>query len=289
MSNAGTGAIDTSPRELEANDAGSKGPTCGYKGKGRLLQVDGSVQVCVPPVVCTSSETCQRGLGTCIAGECVYTSSYAGLSTLPEAWSTYYCDLASGGCDGSVTKPRPYELAKSIVAKFGPVCADAKDTMGTCVGVAAAPALMVGNSRIAKDPATGSYVQAWGLGMTAASGVCYRVTGSGGTAVVALTDRCGGYCKCGSGSFSECSSCLNASDTTVACPCVGTAPPLYTAECAGAALCDWCASGNHPHFDFDNATFAHVCGEQGLHAGSCRLSKVEVVEDCYPASSTWPD
>jgi hypothetical protein len=153
---------------------------------------------------------------------------------------------------------------------------------------------MVGNSQIALDPATGAYLPLWGLGMTAASGLCYRVTGAGGTAVVALTDRCGGYCKCGgSAKYEECSRCINAADSTTECACVGSAPPLYGAccgaNCGGTGECDWCASNNHPHFDLDNATFRHVCGAAGLKAGSCQLAKVEIVEDCYPARPNWPD
>lgn len=279
---AGAGAAGTS-------GTSGAGPSCGYLGRGQRLEVSSSVAVCLPPVTCTPSESCPRGLADCIAGVCVPKPGYAGLATLPEAWATYYCDLASGACDGSVLKPRPLELANALAAKFGPLC-DASNAAVPCVGVAAVPPLMAGNSQIARDPSTGEYVPAWGLGMSGASGVCYRITGQSGTAVVGISDRCGGYCKCGTGAYSECSACLNQPDTTTECPCVGSAPPLYSSSCAsGAVQCDWCASNNHPHFDLDNATFAHVCGEAGLHDGRCRLTRVEPLEDCYPANPSWPN
>ena len=74
------------------------------------------------------------------------------------------------------------------------------------------PPMMAGNSQLAIDPATGTKVPLWGLGMTAASGLCYQITGVGGTAIVAITDRCGGYCECGSG-FNECGDCINRDGT----------------------------------------------------------------------------
>jgi len=148
---------------------------------------------------------------------------------------------------------------------------------------------MAGNSQIARDPRSGEYVSAWGLGMTGASGLCYRITGTTGTAVIGITDRCAGSCKCGAAEYNECSACINAVDTTPECACVGAAPPLYDSSCGEPAPCDWCASNNHPHFDLDNATFEHVCGAAGQHAGSCRLSSVEAIEGCYPPSPNWPD
>jgi len=287
-----------SPASADAgpDDASAGHEPCGYQGRGQVLRVGTELELCLPPVVCTPSETCPRGLGDCVAGRCQYKPGYHGLATLGEAWATYYCELATGGCDGSVLKPRPYELAKSISQTYGAVCADEPSAGGTCVGVAAAPPAMVGNSQIARDPTNGDYVSSWGLGMTAASGLCYRIAGNAGVAVVALSERCGGYCKCGgSAAYEECSRCINAPDTTTECACVGTAPPLYGA-CCGAGCggappgeCDWCANNNHPHFDLDNATFRHVCGALGLQAGSCRLTKVEIIENCYPARPDWPE
>src|SRR5882724_4867727 len=137
------------------DDAGTSGEACGYRSRGHVLQIGTEIALCLPSVTCTPSETCQRGLGDCVAGQCIFKPGYHGLATLGEAWATYYCDLTTGGCDGSVIAPRPYELAKSISARYGSVCADQPEAMGTCVGVAASPPAMVGNSQIATDPATG--------------------------------------------------------------------------------------------------------------------------------------
>jgi hypothetical protein len=227
-----------------------------------------------------------------VGGKCVYQAGYAGIATLPEAWTTEYCDLKTGGCDGAVLNPKPLDVATAVSQTYGPLCADQSGS-GTCVGIAAPPPVMAGNSQVAIDPSTGKEVALWGLGMTAASGVCYELTGDGGTAVIAITDRCAGYCKCGSGSFNECGNCINATDTVTECTCVGPAPPLYTSccgrTCGGTGQCDWCANNNHPHFDLDSATFAHVCGPAGPMYGSCKLSKVRLIKDCYPASPTWPN
>lgn len=264
--------------------------SCGYHDQGQRVPIGPDVEICLPPVACTPSETCPRGLGDCVDGRCVPRAGYRGLATVPEAWATYYCELSTGGCDGSVINPRPYEIAKAMSAKLGPVCADAPNTTETCVGIAATPPLMAGNSQIAIDPSTGQPVKLWGLGMTAASGACYRVIGPAGSAIVAIADRCAGYCQCGKsgGAVGECSACINSDDTTVACSCIGPAPPLYSASCASTPTCDWCASNNHPHFDLDNATFRHVCGPDGLMAGRCRLTTVTLVEDCYPPRPNWP-
>ena len=43
------------------------------------------------------------------------------------------------------------------------------------------------------------------------------------------------------------------------------------------------------HFDLDNATFVHVCGSAGTLDGSCQLSQVEIVSNCYPAVPNWPN
>jgi hypothetical protein len=269
------------------------GGPCGYKNKGEVVKVSADIEVCLPPVVCTPSETCPRGLGTCVNGKCQFAAGYSGIATLPEAWSTYYCDLKTGGCNGAVQNPLPYDVAKTVAATFGPVCADQPGATGTCVGIVAPPPVMAGNSQVAVDPATGKKVALWGLGMTAASGVCYEITGSGGTAVVAVTDRCAGYCKCGASDFNECGNCINAADTQTQCACVGTAPPLHDhccgRGCSETKQCDWCANNNHPHFDLDTATFDHVCGPSGQTFGSCKLKSVKVIKDCYPPRPSWPN
>jgi hypothetical protein len=160
-----------------------------------------------------------------------------------------------------------------------------------CVGIAAAPPMMSGNSQVAIDSQTGMQIKNWGLGLTEASGLCYELTAVGGQkAIVALTDRCGGLCDCGGQTMLECGSCVNAPDLHPDCPCVGTAPPLYSGCCGqGCAssmpVCDWCASENHPHFDLDNATFNYLCQADAVR-GSCQLASVRFFHCFNP--TTWP-
>lgn len=271
--------------------AGEAGAGCGYQGKGTAVHVAANLDVCLPPVVCTS-ETCPPPLGSCVGGKCVFDSGYSGIQTLPEAWVTYYCQLSTGGCNGVTQIDPPYTTAQTIASQLGvPLCEGDTATSGTCVGIAASSAMVVGNSQVATDPSTGKYVTDWGLGLTEASGLCYALTGPGGSAVVALTDRCGGYCKCNGSGYQECGPCVSAPDMAPNCPCVGAAPPLFT-QCCGTGCggtvvpaCDWCASNNHPHFDLDQATFNRVCGAQATQ-GSCKLSSVGFVP-CLGAKA-WP-
>jgi hypothetical protein len=223
---------------------------------------------------------------------CVFHSGYAGVATLPEAWSTYYCQLSSAGCHGITQIEYPEVTAGKISAAKGyPLCDQAGAGSGECVGIAAAPATIVGNSQEAVDSQSGKGVADWGLGLTEASGLCYELTGPGGTVMVALTDRCGGYCECKGSSFEECGPCVNAPDMKVQCPCVGTVPGLYSNccgnNCGGTvnAQCDWCASNNHPHFDLDLGTFNHLCGASA-NLGSCKVSKVSFVH-CLDIQG-WP-
>lgn len=151
--------------------------------------------------------------------------------------------------------------------------------------------MVVGNSQEAKDPATGTYAKLWGLGYTEASGLCYELVGPGGTVVVALTDRCGGYCKCNGSGYQECGPCVSAPDMAPHCACVGSVPGLF-ADCCGLncptptkANCDWCASNNHPHFDLDTAGFNALCGSQATN-GSCKLSQVQFFNCLNP--KPWP-
>jgi hypothetical protein len=153
--------------------------------------------------------------------------------------------------------------------------------------------MVVGNSQLAVDQLTGKQVVDWGLGLTEASGLCYELTGPAGSVVVALTDRCGGFCSCNGSGPQECGPCVNASDLAVQCPCVGTSPPAWT-KCCGTtcggpvvATCDWCAANNHPHFDLDVASFNHICGSLS-NQGSCQISGVRYFH-CYDTSTTrWP-
>ena len=266
------------------------GGACGYRDEGRLVQVAQGVEVCLPPVVCTS-ETCPPPLGVCVAGQCQFNPGYAGLETLPEAWATHYCDLSGEGCHG-VTQVEFAEMtAGQVAAQLAiPECFRQEPGATRCVGIMAAPPMMVGNSQEAVDPATGKTVALWGLGMTEATGFCYEITGPGGTAVLAVTDRCGGYCRCQGSGFQECGPCVSAADMEPNCACVGTVPGLHDACCGMgcptlAADCDWCASNNHPHFDLDTDSFHWVCGALAS-AGSCRLTQVRYVPCVEPKA--WP-
>lgn len=266
------------------------GPSCGYGGKGTALHVADGIDVCLPQVVCTS-ETCPPSLGKCEGGACTFQGSYLGLQTLPEAWATYYCTLSTGGCHGVTQLEFPEVTAATIAKTAGfPLCEGASGS-GTCVGIAASSPMVVGNSQVAIDPSTGKTVGLWGLGLTEASGLCYELEGPGGKALVALTDRCGGYCRCGGSGFQECGPCVSAADMEPNCACVGGVPGLHD-QCCGRgcattkADCDWCASNNHPHFDLDTGTFNHLCGGDGVN-GSCRISKVRYVP-CLAPSAAWP-
>ncbi len=271
-------------------DAGSPdaGPGCGYQNMGAPLQVSPSIALCMPPVVC-NAETCPPPLGSCVSGKCVFGAGYQGVATLPQAWATYYCALSTGGCHGVTQLEYPEVTAANIGAALGKPLCDQTATDG-CIGIAASSAMVVGNSQLAVDPTTQMQVTDWGLGLTEASGLCYRITGPGGSATVALTDRCGGYCKCNGSGFEECGPCVNAASMEPNCPCVGTAPSLYTACCGQGcptlqAECDWCASNNHPHFDLDTGTFNWVCGADSVN-GSCQLTSVGYVP-CLTATG-WP-
>jgi hypothetical protein len=263
---------------------------------GQHVMLSSSIELCVPPLVC-AADTCPPTIGTCVGGKCVYKdSSFKGLATLAEGRATQYCDLKAGACDGALKglpTPAAYQMAQSVATKLGfPVCADSPAATGTCIGIVATPPLMFGNSQIAIDPSTGTNVALWGAGATAASGLCYQITGTGGTAVVAVTDRCGGFCMCatapgGTPILNECGSCLAyKTEPDFICPCVGSAPPAFSAACTDPTQhCDWCASSNHPHFDLDDATFAHVC--QNVTLGSCKISSVSLVP-CVTAAASWP-
>jgi hypothetical protein len=267
------------------------GAGCGWKDAGTSLHIATSLDLCMPPVAC-NAETCPPTLGDCVNDACVYKAGYKGVATLPEAWVTYYCQLSTGGCHGVTQVEFPETTAQKISTATGfPICENAIGGTSECVGIAAAPPMIVGNSQLAIDSQTHQQVKDWGLGMTEATGLCYELTGPGGTVLVALTDRCGGYCKCNGSGFQECGPCVNATDMQTNCPCVGTAPPAYSACCGATcggtvnAQCDWCASNNHPHFDLDVATFNRICAANATQ-GSCKLSGARFVH-CIDASA-WP-
>jgi hypothetical protein len=263
---------------------------CGYKGTGTPRTIAPGIELCLPEVVCTA-ETCPPPLGDCTAGACVFKGGYNGLATLPEAWATYYCDLASGGCHGVTQIDYPEVTADQISQALGiPTCGAAPSSAPKCIGIAASSPMVVGNSQEAIDPATGAPVALWGLGLTEASGLCYELQGPGGTVLVALTDRCGGYCSCKGSGYQECGPCVSAADMSPNCACVGPVPGLFS-ECCGLgcpttlANCDWCASNNHPHFDVDTAAFNKLCGAEA-GKGSCKLTKVSTLSCLAPKA--WP-
>jgi hypothetical protein len=286
---ADSGASADAPSGFDAAPTADAG-ACGWQDAGRVLDIAPGVTVCLPPVVCTS-ETCPPPLGACVQGACQLENGYAGLSTLPEAWITYYCQLSTGGCHGVTQVQFPEDTAAAIAKSTGyPLCEGDTSPAGECVGIAASSPMVVGNSQLAIDPSTGKYVKDWGLGLTEASGLCYELTGPGGVALVALTDRCGGYCKCNGSGYQECGPCVSAPDMSPNCSCVGTEPGLFS-QCCGRGCastlqdCDWCASNNHPHFDLDVATFNRLCGALA-NLGSCQLSSARFVP-CMTALA-WP-
>lgn len=257
---------------------------CGVEGS--LLHVAPDVDVCMPKTVCTA-ETCPPTLGTCVDGACRYHDGYSGVQTNPQAWATYYCTLSTGGCHGVTQLAFPEDNAAAIGKRLGmPLCEGATGS-GPCVGIAASNPMIVGNSQLAIDPASGKTVARWGLGLTEASGVCYELEGPGGVAIVALTDRCGGYCKCKGSGFMECGPCVSEPDMQPNCGCVGSAANCCGRGCSVVkADCDWCAANDHPHFDLDTGAFHHVCGAEGIN-GSCRILRVRPIA-CLPPNPAWP-
>ena len=287
----GTSAAGVSPTGAAPAALTPVGAACGYKESGTLLHVADNLDVCLPPTSCTS-EVCPPPLGTCVEGKCVMKAGYAGIQTLPQAWATYYCQLSTSGCNGVTQVEKVEVTAQKLGKQLGlPLCEGAA-AGADCVGIAASSPMVVGNSQVAVDAQTRMPVRPWGLGLSEASNVCYHLKGPGGDAYVALTDRCGGYCKCNGSSYQECGACVNATDMTPNCPCVGTAPGVADACCgagpgcgAVAPACDWCATNNHPHFDLDQGTFNHLCGEQ-MVLGSCQLTLVAPI--ACPLGVSWP-
>jgi hypothetical protein len=278
-----------------ANDAAPPAPgtACGFMDSGAALHVASGVDLCMPHVAC-NAETCPPTLGSCVNDACVFNAGYSGVATLPEAWVTYYCELSTGGCHGVTQIEFPEITAQKIATAMTlPVCDGLDGGTDECVGIAASSPMVVGNSQLAVDSQSGEQVKAWGLGLTEASGLCYELTGPGGKVLVALTDRCGGYCTCSGSGKQECGPCVNAADMAPGCPCVGTAPPAYSnccgTGCGGAvdAQCDWCATNNHPHFDLDTASFNRICGSLA-NQGSCKLSGARFVHCLDTTAGAWP-
>ncbi|KAJ3253861.1 hypothetical protein HK103_007661 [Boothiomyces macroporosus] len=164
--------------------------SCGYQNQGKLLQVKPNVTICMPKTICTA-ETCPPGLGNCVNNQCVFTGGYLGIQSDPNPWSTYYCTLAKGDCDGVSQVEKPVVTASKVAKMMGlALCPDSPDPKKKCVGIAASSAMIVGNSQEARYINGNSVGNAWGLGMSEASNICYELTGpSGAQVVVALTDR----------------------------------------------------------------------------------------------------
>jgi hypothetical protein len=247
---------------------------CGYKNQGHVLNVSADISLCIPPQICLP-ETCPPSVGTCVNDRCVYKDGYQGLATLPEAWATHYCDLEAGTCQGVHQFAPVLDTARALASKNALTLCGASAASAKCVGIVASPPMMIGNRE--------KYKENWGLGLSEASGLCYEVTGPGGSALLAITDRCGGYCKCpasGADEYNECGLCKEAPDLTPLCQCRGPG------SCGAGQLCDWCAANNHPHFDLDEDAFNHVCGGEAFK-GSCQLSKARFVP-CLEPRADWP-
>jgi len=288
---AGSDAVSSSSSSDAGDSSTPASSGCGYLDSGTALHVANALDLCMPHVACTA-ETCPPTLGSCVNDSCVFNAGYQGVATLPEAWVTYYCELSTGGCHGVTQIEYPEVTAQKIATSMSlPVCDGLDGGATECVGIAASPPMIVGNSQEAVDALTKQPVTDWGLGLTEALGLCYELVGPGGKVLVALTDRCGGYCTCNGSGAEECGPCVNATDMSPGCPCVGSAPPAYTSCCGlGCATalnpqCDWCASNNHPHFDLDTASFNRICGTLAPD-GSCKLSSVKFVH-CLDATG-WP-
>ena len=271
--NASGGTTSTGSGGQLAN-AGSGGATaCGYMNQGHVLNVAADISLCIPPQHCLP-ETCPPTLGKCVNDECVYDAGYEGLATLPQAWATHYCDLQSGACQGVDQLDPVLTTAQKVATQANlPLC-KSSSAGAKCVGIVANPPMMEGNRE--------KYGENWGLGLTEPSGLCYEVSGPGGSALLAVTDRCGGYCKCpsvGVDAYNECGQCKEATDLTPLCECRGD-------NSCPTEQCDWCAANNHPHFDVDDDTFNHICGDQAIQ-GSCQLANVKFVP-CLAPRTDWP-
>jgi hypothetical protein len=281
-SNAGAGDPGTgaggvsSAGSAGAPSGGTAGGTviaCGYKSQGHVLNVSADISLCIPPQTCLA-ETCPPTLGSCVNDQCVFKAGYQGLQTLPEAWATHYCDLQSGACQGVHQLDPVLTTAQKVATKAGLALCKGSAPGAKCVGIVASPPMMVGNRE--------KFGEVWGMGLSEPSGLCYEVTGPGGSALLAITDRCGGYCKCpslGATEFNECGLCKEASDLTPLCECRGD-------NNCSTQQCDWCAANNHPHFDVDDDTFNHLCGDQAIK-GSCQLATAKFVP-CMDARADWP-
>mmetsp|Transcript_6249 Transcript_6249/g.5582 ORF Transcript_6249/g.5582 Transcript_6249/m.5582 type:complete len:277 (-) Transcript_6249:31-861(-) len=237
-----------------------------------------TVTVYIPSITCFI-DNCPPSLGNCSeSNECVFGNGYNGLLTSPTATATHYCNLTANSCNGAAgditnVLSEVLDYFDSLQYKYCNVTSE-----NGCIGIAAVNPNMYGNYQ-AKFP------NSWGLGLTANSSLCYKLTGSNEKFVtVAVTDRCGGYATCPPHEVSpaESSNCLPPFDPspstnlTLLCQCQGTAGIF--GNCNKNNTCDWCAASNHPHFDLDIHTFNYLCGSDGFYAGHCSLSSVTPIQ-----------
>jgi hypothetical protein len=145
----------------------------------------------------------------------VFKRGYEGLQTLPEAWTTHYCDLQSGACQGVHQLDTVLVTAENVAKKAGLSLCKSSAAGAICVGIEASPPMMVGNRE--------KFGKNWGLGLCEASGLCYQVTGPGGPALLAITDRCGGFCN------------VRRSATTTSANAGNARKPPISRRCASAA------------------------------------------------------
>jgi len=158
--------------------------------------------------------------------------------------STYYCELDNEGCDGGAcygtmvlsknasTNPNTYVLPDNVD------------------GIAAVD--------------LGRFASSWNV--TAGCSKCYKIypdprviPSNGKPQVVQVTDKCGGY----PGAATCVSVCCQGPWNVDHC---ATRIPPGTGNCKTG--CDWCAAGDHPHFDLDIASFRAIFGVPGVDEGS---------------------
>ncbi len=105
---------------------------------------------------------------------------------------SWYCDLKRWPyvCYGATVNTTMVTTRKVAASMASPFCKDSK--VNDCVGIAAVPPVMMGNTEYNYWNNPSLREIAWGLGTTIASGVCYRLTAGSNSVIVAITDRCGG-------------------------------------------------------------------------------------------------
>jgi hypothetical protein len=277
--------------------APSPAPTIAPTSQYGLTPISPLITVFVPRQLCTP-DNCPQDLGTCLYNQCIFKNGYNGMRTMPKAYATISgCSLANNNCDGvaknifsvsNVVTDMVTRLPGSLAA-----CPGSTSFSGECIGVAGVNPSLFGDA-----PGYAIYQKSWGLGLSPASGMCYKLTGyNNNVAYLAVVNRCSGMCSCPSRGFPNpvnCGNCIGTNyftdlipDIKPNCQCMGTASNSIS-TCATPqtmAACDWCAANKHPHFNIDTAAFQHVCGP--LTLGRCEIMKVEVVPNCVTKNPYW--